>query len=215
VADDHAAEVHAFLSEDGLLRLARAPRHPRVRGDGHAGHLLGPRARAEDVLDDRCHALGVRGALDDGGLDAGAADALGDVAHEEVSDFVHPVAGKIALRHPPHPGGHNHLHARATGHVHDQFDVAAEVHRGQVDDGTDTAGVEVRHLALGADEDARPIEEMRPVFVHARRAGDDVLVHEGGTEGGGGNGPKRGGDGRRGDDVSSSDAWMTATCRRA
>src|SRR5262252_4390024 len=197
VADDHAAQAYAFLGEDGLLRLARASRRPRVRGDGHARGLLGPRARAQDVLDHRRDALGVRGALDDGGLDARAADALGDVAYEEIGDLVDPVAEEIALGHPPHAGGHDHLHARAASHVDDQLDVAAEIHRGEVDDGTDTAVVEVR-----------------PVLVYPWRTGDDVLVHEGAAEGSGGDGPKRGGDRRRGDGVSSSDAWTTATCRR-
>src|SRR5215813_1432847 len=77
------------------------PAAPRVRGDGYARGLLGPRARAQDVLDHRRDALGVRGALDDGGLDAGAADALGDVAYEEIGDLVDPVAEEIALGHPP------------------------------------------------------------------------------------------------------------------
>jgi len=139
---------------------------------------------------------------------------LSDVAYEEIGDLVDPVAEEISLGHPPHAGGHDHLHARAAGHVDDQFDVAAEIHRGEVDDGTDTASVEVRHLALGAGENARSVEEVRPVLVHPRRAGDDVLVHEGGAEGGGGDGPKGRGDRRRGDDVSSSDAWTTATCSR-
>src|SRR5262249_54955491 len=65
-----------------------------------------------------------------------------------------------------------------------------------------------RHLALGAGEDARPVEEVRPVLVHAGRPGDDVLVHQGGPEGGGGDGSERGGDGRRGDGVRSLGAWM-------
>src|SRR5215467_6906605 len=97
VADDHAAQVHALLGEDGLLRLARSARRPRVRGDRHAGGLLVVKARTQDVFDDRRHALGVRRALDDGGLDAGASDALGNVAHEEIGDLVHAVAEEIAL----------------------------------------------------------------------------------------------------------------------
>src|SRR4030095_8827787 len=58
VADDHAAEIDAFLGEDGLLRFPRAACRPGVGGDGHPGLLLGARARPQDVLDDRGDARG-------------------------------------------------------------------------------------------------------------------------------------------------------------
>ena len=162
-------------------------------GDGHPGLLLGARARPQDVLDDRGDALGVGGALDDRRLDSARPDAPGDVAHEEIRHLVDAVAEEVSLRHPPHAGGHDHLHPRAPGHVHDQVDVPSEIHGGEVDDGADAAGVEVGHLPFRSGEDGRPVEEMRPVLVHAGGARDDVLVHQGGPEAGGGNGAEGGG----------------------
>src|SRR5207237_3563712 len=67
--DDDATEVDALLREDRLLRLAGSAGRPRVGGDRHAGGRLGPRGRAQDVLDHRRDAGSVGGALDDGGLD--------------------------------------------------------------------------------------------------------------------------------------------------
>src|SRR5262245_5202938 len=97
VADDDAAEIDAFLREDRLLQLARASGGPGVRGDGHAGSLLGPRRRAQDVVDHRRDAGSVGGALDDGRLDAAHADALRDVADEQVGHRVDAVHIEIAL----------------------------------------------------------------------------------------------------------------------
>ena len=53
------------------------------------------------------------------------------------------------------PGGHDHVHGRAAGHVGDQADVPAQVDGGQVDHGADTPAVEIGHLLLGEGEDGR------------------------------------------------------------
>src|SRR4030095_14060019 len=71
--------------------------------------------------------------------------------------------------------------------------VPSEIHGGEVDDGANAAGVEVGHLPFRSGEDGRPVEEMRPVLVHAGGARDDVLVHQGGPEAGGGDGAEGGG----------------------
>src|SRR3989454_2779766 len=111
VADDDAAEIDAFLSEDGLLRLARSSGRPRVSRDRYAGGLLGPRGGAQDVLDHRGHTGGVGGARGDGGLHAARADAAGDVADEEVGHGVDAVGAEVALRHPPDAGCDDDLDA--------------------------------------------------------------------------------------------------------
>ncbi len=182
VADDDAAEVHAFLGEDGLLRLPGAAGGPGVGRDRHARGLLGARAGAQDGLDHRRHAGGVGGALDDGCLHAALADTLGDVPDEERGHLVDAVAGKVALGHPPDPGGHDHPHRGPPRHLHDEVEVASEVHGGEIHDGADAAGVEVGQLPFGQGQDAGAIPEVRPVLLHAGRAGDDVLVHQGGAE---------------------------------
>ena len=145
---------------------------------GTPGRLLGPRGRAQDVLDHRRHAGGVGGALDDGRLHAAVADALRDVADEQVGHRVDAVRAEVALRHPPDAGGDDDVHARAARHAEDQVDVAAEIDGGQVDDRADAAAVEVGHLPLGDVEDRGAIPQVGPVLLHARRARDDVLVHQ-------------------------------------
>jgi hypothetical protein len=182
VADDHAAKIHALLGEDRLLRLPAAAGGPGVRGDRHAGRLLGPRGGAQDVLDDGRHSRGVGGALDDGRLHPARADAPGDVADEEIGDRADAVRAEVALRHPPHAGGHDHVHPGAAGDREDQIDVAAQIDGGQVDDGPDPAGVEIGHLPLRGLQDGRPVPQMGPVLLHPGRAGDDVLVHQRGAE---------------------------------
>src|SRR5204862_5275283 len=182
VADDDATEVDALLREDRLLRLAGSAGRPGVGGDRHAGGLLGPGGRAQDVLDHRRDAGGVGGALDDGGLDTAGADALRDVADEQRGHRVDAVRAEVALRHPPDPGGDDHVHARAASHVDDQADVTAQIDGGQVDDRADAAAVKVGQLPLGERQDRGAVPEVRPVLLHAGRARDDVLVHERRTE---------------------------------
>jgi hypothetical protein len=65
-----------------------------------------------------------------------------------------------------------------TRHTEDQIDVTPEVDGGQVHDRADPPAVEVGQLALGEREDGGPVPEVRPVLLHARRARDDVLVHQ-------------------------------------
>src|SRR4026209_1334922 len=56
---------------------------------------------------------GVGGAVDDARLPPARAYALGDVADEEIGDRVDAVRAEVALRHPPHARGHNHVHPAA------------------------------------------------------------------------------------------------------
>jgi len=70
------------------------------------------------------------------------------------------------------------VHARAPGHLHDQVEVAPEIDGGQVHDRPD-ARREVGHLPLGEGEDAERSHRCGSSPA-PRRAGDDVLVHQGG-----------------------------------
>src|SRR5262249_50369892 len=149
VADDDAAQVNALLRKDRLLRVARAASGPGGGRKRHTGRLLRAYRGAEDVLDQRCYAGRVGGALDDGGLYTTRADALRDVADEEVRHRVDAVRTEVPRRHPPHPGGDEHLHRGPTRHGDEQVNIAAEVDGGQVDDRADAARVELGHLALG------------------------------------------------------------------
>ena len=178
VADDDATQVDALLGEDRLLQLAGAAGGPGVGRDRHAGGLLGAGGGAQDVVDHRGHAGGVGRALDDGGLHATGADALRDVADEQLGHCVHAVGAEVALRHPPDAGGDDDVHLRAAGHRGDQVDVAAEIDGGQVDEAANAPAVEVGQLALGDVEDGVAIPEVGPVLLHAGRARDDVLVHQ-------------------------------------
>src|SRR6202022_3576521 len=80
---------------------------------------------------------------------------------------------------------------KGPGPPHHEVGVAPEIDGGQVHDRPDAPGVEVGHLLLGQREDARAIPQVRPVLLHAGRAGDDVLVHERGPELGGGDRTER------------------------
>ena len=169
------AKIACCVSPDAAGR-------PGVRRDRHARRLLRASGRPQDVLDDRRHAGGVGGALDDGGLHAALADPLRDVADEQLGHVVDAVHVEIALRHPPHARRDDHVHARAPGHVEDQADVPAEIDGGEVDDRADAAAVEIRHLPLGDLQDLGAIPEMRPVLLHPGRPRHDVLVHQGWAE---------------------------------
>src|SRR5207302_5084601 len=106
------------------------------------------------------------------------ADTPGDVVDEQLGHRIDAVGAEVPRRHPPGTGRHDHMDARAAGHIDDQVDVPAQIDGGQVDDCADAPAVEVGHLSLGDCEDGVPIEEVGPVLVHSGGARDDVLVHQ-------------------------------------
>ena len=106
-------------------------------------------------------------------------DALRDVADEQLGHRVDAVGAEVALRHPPHAGGDDDVHARAAGNADDQVDVARRDRRVvRSTSAADAAAVEIGHLPLGDVEDGVAVPEVRPVLLHAGRARDDVLVHQ-------------------------------------
>jgi hypothetical protein len=82
VPDHHLGQVHALLAEEPHRVPAGLVRARGVHGDGRAGLDVRPGDSPGDPLDAGTGLGGLQGELEEGGLDPGAGDTLGDVAGE-------------------------------------------------------------------------------------------------------------------------------------
>src|SRR5207247_2839551 len=169
--------------EDGDLLLANAVRSVGVGRDADAGLLRGADRRPQDDLTLRRDALGVVGDLDDAGLDAGAFDALLDLAHEQRRDLIRVAAPERARDVAPDAGRGDDIDAAAARQVGQKADVAAEVERREIDDRLDAALARLGQRRGGLLGQAVEIAvQLRVGLQDSGRGRYDVLVGQGEAE---------------------------------
>src|SRR5207245_31788 len=129
---------------------------------GRAGGAMGARRRAQDELLVGRDLVGAGRDLDDAGADLGAADALGELAHEEVDHLGERVAeldaelevGRRAEVLLVEAGGADDADAALVGHLGHPLDVAPEVDRARIEEAAHADGAQLLH-ALDSAREAR------------------------------------------------------------
>ena len=143
MGEHDTARVDALLVQD-LQHVVAALRR-RVRVDGHrrVGLVVHAAARAHDTLDVVGRPVVVHRAFEHRGLDAGALDALLDVAAEELVQRLVAVEQRARAHEVPQPrqhvvgveaGGERDLQPAALDRALHQVHVAPEAEHRQLDD---------------------------------------------------------------------------------
>jgi hypothetical protein len=208
VAQHHPARIHPLLAEHALHGQPLPAPRMRVHGDRHAGAVVRLGDGAHDPLHTTGQARFVDGALQERGPDAGAGDAVGDVAHEHVHHGIRHgraergVEGRTAVMEEERDvfirvaaGGDDDVEVDLLGNPLDPRDVPAQTDDGRVDDGGDPGGRQGGELGDGVGD---PVVLTPPllgvVLLHVRGQHENVLVHEHLAQLGGVDGAGHGGD---------------------
>jgi hypothetical protein len=182
VAEDDPAEVDALgrqhLDDPGAVLAGRV----RVDGDRHAGGRVRAGDRAEHPLHAGRQPLLVDRALEHARPDAGAGDALGDVADEEVGHRLLRAAGeeeRHLVERVDAGGDHDVEVGNLLGDPLDPADVSALADHGDVDDRVDAVLGQLAQLADGVgDAPVLLAPLVGIVLLDVGRHHEDVLVHE-------------------------------------
>jgi hypothetical protein len=141
VADDDGAGVDAFARQQVELRRAHRALI-RVRGDRRTGRDVRAARGAQDVFLIRRDAADAGRHLDDAGADAGVADAVGELPHEELrhlAERVTPVLPELEVRRRAlvllvEARRADDVHAALLRDLGHELDVAAQVDRTGIDE---------------------------------------------------------------------------------
>src|SRR5439155_12622706 len=189
VPDHHLGQVHAFLAEDPQRDPAGLVRPGGVHGDGRAGLDVRPGDGAGDALDAGAGLGGLQGELEEGGLDPGADDALGDVAGEvgdhrlgHVDEQAGTAVGVLLREFLVHvQAGRDHdVDRRLRRDPLRPRDVAAQPPYGRVDDRRYPLGGHGVELVDGAGDHRLLVPPVAAVVLHVLGGEhEEVLVHQG------------------------------------
>src|ERR671914_2856801 len=180
VGDLHLRRIDALLLEDPHLLRTGAAGRARVGHDRAASLDRGARRGAVDLLDVRSDAGLVGGALDEGGLDAGALNAVLDLMDEDgghgvlvaVEEELRKVVVGVDAR------GEHDLKSALVGDALAESGVAVEEHGARLDDGLDAMPLDRVGVVHGGVPLALLVIEMRELEATRLVDGPEVLVDE-------------------------------------
>jgi len=145
-----------------------------------AGLLRHPAGGVEHLLQQGSEAAAAHTGLEYAGFAAGAGDAVGAVAHQQVVDLLLVPEVQPGLLLVVEAGGGDEVQAGAAGHLPDQADIPAQVDGGAVHHGAHAQGFGLAELSRGDLGHLVKLKEAgAEIHAHGPVGAGDVLMHQG------------------------------------